>query len=75
MKRLLTEKNIRIYYGILAVIEFIIIYYTVWLSENRMITVGHFLFCIVIEFLAFVWFLYKAKAFIWQTIENNEEEK
>ena len=70
-----TNENVRLFYGILAVIEFIIIYYTVWLSENRMITEGHFWFCIIIQFLALVWFLYKAKAFIWQSMEAEEEEE
>ena len=64
------DENIRVFYGVLSVMEFIIIYYTVWLSENRMITEGHFWMCVVPQFIALIWFIHKAKAFMWQ----NEDE-
>ncbi len=74
MKRIFTDENIRLFYGVLAVIEVIVIYYTVCLSENRMISEGHFWFCVIIQFCALIWFLHKAGAFIWQHKPEDEEK-
>ena len=63
MKR---SENIKTIWGMLSVIIVIIMYYTVCLSEQRLITDTHFWLSIIAETIAWLVCLYKAEAFIWQ---------
>jgi cobalamin biosynthesis protein CobD/CbiB len=75
MKRIFTKENIKIMWGMLSVIVAVIMYYTVCLSEQGIITEVHFWLSIIAETAAWLVCLYNAGAFIWQQTSKNNEEK